>query len=63
MKLVAMAPLYLRQYFLHSRKEALINKVAIYAYYSLVIGMFLSPADYLRERKEFVRFLVKYWEM
>ncbi len=46
-----------------SRKEALINKVAIYAYYFLVIGVLLGPADYLRERKEFVKFLVKYWEM
>ena len=54
-----MAPLYLRQYSLHSRKEALVNKVAIYAYCFPVSGVLLGPADYLRERKEFVKFLVK----
>ncbi len=50
--LAAIGSLVLAAILLAQHNEALANKVAIYAYYFLVVGVLLILAEYLREGKE-----------
>ncbi len=49
--LAAIGSLVLAALLLAQQKEALANRVAIYAYYFLVVGVLLNLAEYLREAK------------
>jgi|Deesub1362A_J573_1020465.scaffolds.fasta_scaffold00662_22 MinD-like ATPase involved in chromosome partitioning or flagellar assembly len=50
--LAAIASLVLAAVLLAQRKEDLANRVAIYAYYFLVVGVLLNLVEYLRESRE-----------
>jgi septum site-determining protein MinD len=50
--LAAIGSLVLAAILLAQQKEALANRVAVYAYYFLVVGVLLNLVDYLREGRE-----------